>query len=214
MNKQFLAILLIVIALLVGVFIATKDEASSPSGDSAGQVSNHSVGAGNKGVTLVEYGDLQCPACKSYYPIIKQVKAEYGDDITFTFRHFPLTQIHNHAYIASRAAEAAGLQGKFFEMHDLLYENQDAWSPLPDPQDTFVQYAEQLELDMEKFQADMFSESVSATINADLAEAQEAGYTATPTFALNGEKIENSPRDLEGFKELIDQAIQENASNQ
>lgn len=205
MNKQFFAILFIVIALLVGVFVLTKDEASSPTG--GGQTSNHAQGAGNKGVTLIEYGDLQCSACKSYYPIIKQVEKEYGDDIRFIFRHFPLVQIHNNAFVAARAAEAAGLQGKFFGMHDLLYENQERWEQLPDPTQTFEQYAQQLELDIERFRTDMASEEVNSTINADLAEARAAGATATPTFMLNGKKVEENPRDVEGFKALIDEAI-------
>jgi protein-disulfide isomerase len=213
MNKQFFVILTAVVILLIGVFVLTKDEASSPSG-TTGQVSNHSQGAGNKGVTLIEYGDLQCPACKSYYPLLKEVKKEYGDDITFTFRHFPLIQIHNHAYLAARAAEAAGLQGKFFEMHDLLYESQDSWSALPDPTETFESYATQLNLDLEKFKIDMFSEQVSATINADLEEAKSVGAESTPTFVINGEKLEENPRDLESFKKLIDEKIKEQSNKQ
>lgn len=207
MNKQFFAVLLIVVALLVGVFILTKDEASSPS--DSGQTSNHVQGAGNKGITLIEYGDLQCPACKSYFPILKEVKKEYGDDIKFQFRHFPLVQIHNHAFGAARAAEAAGNQGKFFQMHDLMYENQESWSQLPDPTETFQQYAEQLNLDIDQFKADMASEEVNSTINADLQAARDIGATSTPTFVLNGEIVEENPKDLEGFKDLITKVMAE-----
>lgn len=207
MNKQFFGILLIVVALLAGVFVLTKDEAASPS--NGNQTSNHAQGAGDKGVTLIEYGDLQCPACKSYFPIIKQVKKTYGDDIKFVFRHFPLVQIHSHAFVAARAAEAAGLQGKFFQMHDLLYENQDSWSQLSDPTQAFEQYARQLKLDVDQFKQDTQSEQVSATINADLAEAKATGATSTPTFVINGERIEQNPQDIKGFKSLIDQAIEE-----
>ena len=205
MNKQFFGVILIVIAILVGVFVLTKDKASSPT--DTGQVSNHNMGAGNKGVTLIEYGDLQCPACKSYFPIVKQVNETYGDDIKFTFRHFPLIQIHTHAFLAARATEAAGMQGKFFEMHDLMYENQESWSQLSDPTQIFEQFAGQLELDIDKFRQDMLSEAVSSIINADLKEAKAAGATSTPTFVINGKRVEENPRDIEGFKALIDEAI-------
>jgi protein-disulfide isomerase len=211
MNKQFFGVLLVVIAILAGVFILTKDKASSPA--NGGQASNHSQGAGNKDVTLIEYGDFQCPACKSYYPIIKQVKKEYGSDIRFVFRHFPLVQIHSNAFVASRAAESAGLQGKFWQMHDLLYENQESWSQLPDTTAVFEQYAGQLGLDLERFRQDMASESVNSTINTDLQKAKALGATSTPTFVLNGERLEENPRDVEGFKTLIDEAIAKSQSS-
>jgi protein-disulfide isomerase len=197
MNKQFAAILVIVVGLLIGMFIFTKDKSPDSGNGAAGQVSNHSVGAGTAGVTLIEYGDFQCPACKQYFPIVQEVKKAYGDKITFTFRHLPLVQIHPNAFIAARAAEAAGKQGKFFEMHDLLYLNQENWSSLPNPTEIFEQYAQQLELDVEKFKADVASEAVNATINADLKEAQSFGATSTPTFVLNGKKIDQNPSSVE-----------------
>lgn len=212
MNKQFLGILFVIVALLVGVFVLTKDKSSDPA--DAGQVSNHVTGKGTKGVTLIEYGDFQCPACKSYYPIVKEVRKAYGDDVKFVFRHLPLIQIHNNAFIASRAAEAAGLQGKFFEMHDLMYENQESWSQLPDPTQTFEQFAAQLELNQQQFKQDMSSETVSATINADIQEARAAGAASTPTFVINGERIEENPQDVKGFKALIDEAIAKSKNSQ
>ncbi len=207
MNKQFFGILLVIVAVLVGVFVLTKDRSSSPS--QSGQVSNHSTGKGTKGVTFVEYGDFQCPACKSYYPLVKEVRKFYGNDVKFVFRHYPLVQIHPHAFLAARAVEAAGLQGKFFEMHDLMYENQDSWSQLPDPTPTFEQFASQLGLDSERFKQDMSSEQVSATINADIQDAKSIGALATPTFVINGKKVEENPRDLKGFKQLINEAIKQ-----
>lgn len=218
MNKRFILTVLAVIAAMVGVFLLTREEAGAPDGgsDNAAQTSNHTQGEGTAGVTLVEYGDFQCPACGAYYPIVKEVKAKYGDQITFQFRHFPLSQIHPNAFAAHRAAEAAGLQGKFFEMHDLLYERQQAWSTANNPVDTFNTYAEELGLDMEKFRQDFSSAAVNATINADIKAGQDIGATSTPTFVLNGQKLNELPRDQEGFNQLIEDAIaaQSEAGNQ
>jgi protein-disulfide isomerase len=210
MNKQFIAVLLVVVAALVGVFALTDNKQTGNGGDNTStqaKVSEHTVGAGNKKVTLTEYGDFQCPACKQYFPLVKQVKSTYGDDIKFQFRHFPLTSIHPNAFIGSRAAEAAGKQGKFFEMHDLLYENQDSWSRATDPTTVLNTYAEQLKLNMDQFKKDMTSAEVAAVINADLKEGQTLGANSTPTFVINGRRIEENPRSFEEFKKLIDDEI-------
>jgi len=206
-SKQFAAVIVVVILGLFGLFALAKKDKQGTGTNSTGQVTSHTVGAGNKGVTLIEYGDLQCPACKSYFPIVNQIKAEYGDDITFQFRHFPLNQIHPHAFQAARAAEAAGKQGKFFEMHDLMYENQDSWSNLSEVTTVFESYAQQLGLDLEKFKADVASAEVAADINADVKAGQEIGANSTPTFVINGRKIEKNPTTFESFKELIDAEI-------
>jgi protein-disulfide isomerase len=209
MNKQFIAVVVVVIAALVGVFALTgnKDSANGGSSSSQAQPSEHKVGAGNKGVTVIEYADFQCPACKAYLPVVQQIKAEYGDDITFQFRHFPLTQIHPNAFIASRAAEAAGKQNKFFDMHDLLFENQDSWAPSSNPTPIFEGYAQQLGLNIDQFKTDMTSAAVNDTINADVKAGQALGANSTPTFAINGKKIDENPRSVEDFKKLIDEAI-------
>lgn len=205
MNKQFLIIVTIIVAALVGVFALTKNDDSSNGSGASGQPSNHVSGKSTR-VTLVEYGDFQCPACKSFFPIVKQIKEEYKDKITFQFRHFPLTQIHPNAFAAHRAAEAAGRQEKFFEMHDLLYENQDAWAQASNPTQIFENYASQLGLNIEQYKTDVASESASDTINADVKLGQQIGANSTPTFTLNGEKIDN-PKSLEEFKKLLDEAI-------
>lgn len=210
MSKEFVAVVIVVVLGLFGLFAVTKkDNSNGGNSSSNAQPSNHTVGAGSEGVTLIEYGDLQCPACKSYYPIVKQIKSEYGDKITFQFRHFPLNQIHPHAYQAARAAEAAGNQGKFFEMHDLLYESQDSWSGLSDVTSVFENYAQQLGLDMEKYKNDVISAEVGGVIDADIREGQNAGANSTPTFIINGQKIEKNPQSLDEFKQLIDSKIQE-----
>jgi len=217
MSKQFLAILAVIVVIFVGVFAFTRPKSDAPGNNgngSSSQTSNHTVGAGNKKVTLVEYGDFQCPACKSFYPVVKQVKETYGDDIKFQFMHFPLTQIHPNAMASGRAAEAAGKQGKFFEMHDLLYENQDQWSQSTNPTPIFESFASQLDLNMDQFKSDMMSAQVLAVINADQKSGQALGANSTPTFVINGKKLDKNPASLDEFKKLIDDEIaKQNPSN-
>lgn len=208
MNKQFVAVIAVVIIGLFGVFALTKksNEQSTSNSSNGTSVSEHKKGAGTKNVTLIEYGDFQCPACKSYYPIVKQIAAAYGDEITIQFRHFPLTQIHPSAFAASRAAEAAGKQNKFFEMHDLLYENQDSWTSIPNASAVFETYAQQLGLNMDQYKADVASGQTAEVINADIKAGQAIGANSTPTFVLNGKKIDN-PKTFEEFKTAIDAEI-------
>lgn len=217
MSKQFLAILAVIVVVFVGVFTFTRPKSDAPGGSNSSnssQTSNHTVGTGNKKVTLVEYGDFQCPACKSFYPVVKQIKETYGDDIKFQFMHFPLTQIHPNAMVSSRAAEAAGKQGKFFEMHDLLYENQDQWSQSSNPTPIFESFAGQLDLNMDQFKSDMASAQVLAIINADQKSGQALGANSTPTFVINGKKLDKNPTSLDEFKKLIDEEIaKQNPSN-
>lgn len=211
MNKQFLAIIVIVIGALFGVLFVTnknkKTDTGSSSSSSSAQTSEHVVGAGKKNVTLIEYGDFQCPACKSYFPLVEEVRKTYGDDIKFQFRHFPLTQIHPNAFVGSRAAEAAGKQGKFFEMYNLLYENQSEWSSSSNPTPILEGYASQLSINIDQFKKDMMSAETSSVINADIKAAQAIGATSTPTFVINGKRVEENPRSIEDFKKLIDDAM-------
>lgn len=207
MNVRFIAIIVAIIIGFAGLVALNRNKTDAPSDPNAAQGTNHTVGAGNKGVTLVEFGDLQCPACKSYYPIVKQIKEDYGDDIKFQFRHFPLVQIHRHAMLAARAAEAASNQGKFWEMHDLMYENQDSWSQLPDPTSTFEGFASQLGLNLDQFKTDVASAGIITPINADVKAAQGFGATSTPTFVLDGKKLDKNPQSIDEFKTLIDDAI-------
>ena len=212
MNKQFIGILVVVIGLLVGVFALTggNKEGSNGGGDSSGQASNHVVGPENAKVTLIEYGDFQCPACKSYFPIVSQLKQTYADKIKFQFRHYPLVQIHPNAFLGSRAAEAAGKQNKFFEMHDVLYENQDTWSSGANPTPILESYATQLGLNLEQFKADLNSPAVADVINADAKAAQALGATSTPTFVLNGKRIDKNPQSMDEFVKLIDDELAKN----
>lgn len=212
MNKQFLAIIIAIVVGLFGILTLTKKDNNSQTGGTAGNSSNtppseHVTGKTDAKVTLVEYGDFQCPACKSYFPLVEQIKQEYKDKLTFQFRHFPLTQIHPNAFVSSRAAEAAGKQGKFFEMYELLYTNQDSWSTSSSPTTEFEAYAKQLNLNIDQFKADSQGASVADTINADTKAGQALGVKSTPSFVINGKRIEKNPQSVEEFKKLIDDAL-------
>jgi len=215
MDRRFIIILAVVVLGLGGIFFVGKiksNSANSGANTTIGSTSNHTTGGNAKNVSLLVYGDFQCPVCGQFHPIEKKVVDTYKDDILFTFRHFPLDSIHPNARAGSRAAEAAGLQGKFFEMHDLLYENQSTWSQSTNPLSFFTTYATQLGLDVDKFKADFTSETVNNTINADLKEGNQKGVTGTPTYYLNGKKLENGDiSSYEKFSAIIEEAIK-NAS--
>lgn len=161
-------------------------------------------GEANAPVTLVEYTDFQCPACGAYYPLIKQLTEEFGDKVKVVIRHYPLIQIHKNALPSARAAEAAGRQGKFWEMYDLLFVNQKDWSLAEDPtKSIFPSYAGRIGLDVEKFRQDMADSSIDDKINQDRQTGNDLEITGTPTFFLNGKKLDN-PRSIEEFKSLVE----------
>jgi protein-disulfide isomerase len=212
MKSRFTIILVACVVIFGGILIFSKKDAKSPSGsNSSSQLTNHTRGEGKKGITLTEYGDFECPACSAYYPIVEQVFEKYKGDITFQFRNFPLRQIHQHAMVAHRAAEAADKQGKFWEMYGLLYQNHDTWTKESDPTSTFRAYAQSLGLDLTKYDTDFKSEATNSAINADISKGQELGVNSTPTFFIDGKKIDN-PRDLDAFNKAIEDAIK--AKNQ
>lgn len=154
-------------------------------------------------VTVVEYLDFECEACRVYYPIIKQLKEEYKDKVRFVVRHFPLPG-HKNSMTSAVAVEAAGKQGKFWEMHDKLYDTQKDWGEkqVTTPS-VFEDYTRQIGLDMEKYKNDINSSEVRDRINRDKSSASSLGIQGTPTFFINGEKIPN-PKGYEDFKSLID----------
>ena len=159
-----------------------------------GGISDHIYGNETSKVTLVEYGDYQCPPCASVYPTVKSVVEEYKDKIRFVFRNFPITSIHANAKTAAATAEAAGLQGKYWEMHDKIYEGQKQWSDLGinERAEFFTNYARDLNLDINKFTTDMASKSVSTKISYDYAIGVKVGVEGTPSFYLNGKKLDQT----------------------
>ena len=155
------------------------------------QTDDHIRGKVDSKVYFIEYADFECPACNSWAPELQKIEAEYGDRVAFVFRHFPLTNLHVNALAAARASEAAGLQGKFWEMHDLLYSKSTEWTAdNKSAQDKFEGYAAELDLNLEQFKTDYASEAVLDRINSDAASATELGATGTPTFFVNGELLE------------------------
>lgn len=218
MDKRFLGILAALAAIFIGiaVFAGPKDKGGNGGGNSSSQATNHVFGEGQKNVTFLEYGDFQCPACLAYEPVIKQVREKYSKEIKFQFRHLPLTQIHNNAFAAARAAEAASKQGKFWEMHDLLYSqaNWQSWTNSRNARSIFEGYAQTLSLDLNKFKQDYASDAANDAINADINEFQKTKQTmSTPSFFLNGRFIPNSELSddngpsLDKISKLIDSEI-------
>ena len=149
----------------------------------------NAVGPVTAVVTLEEFGDFQCPPCGMLHPVLKTMKQEFGDKLRVIFREYPLVPSHPHALSAARAAEAAGLQGKFFEMHDLIFENQKAWDKAFDARPIFESYAQKLVLDMEKYRRDVTSEVVEQRIFQDGKRAHALGVQGTPTVYLNGREV-------------------------
>lgn len=149
--------------------------------------SDHSQGADDAPITLVEYGDYECPTCGAAYQIVKKVQKKMGDKLKFIFRNFPLAQVHPHAEHAAEAAESADAQGKFWEMHDRLFENQNA---LDD--ESLSDYAGEIGLDDKKFTEDLRNERFEKRIRADFAGGIESGVNGTPTFFINGTRYDDA----------------------
>lgn len=168
--------------------------------------SDHVEGNASSTVIIVEYSDFQCPACRTYYFAVKELMAEYGGRVAMVYRHFPLINLHANAEFAARAAEAAGKQGKFWEMHDLLFEKQDEWAKAANVQLMFESYAKLLGISVEQFKTDWASQEVKDLVRAQRLNATKLGLQGTPSFFVNGEQIQN-PRSVEAFKAIINDAL-------
>lgn len=216
MDKRFWAVVLVIVLGFVGIIWVTSDKSKAPANNTNGDTgtTNHVEGKGSTGIKLVEYGDYQCPACFQYYQIVKDVVAKYSDKITFQFSHYPLTQLHQNAFAASRAAEAAGLQNKYWEMHDVLYQRQSEWSAASNAQNYFDTYAEQIGLNVNQFKSDYASEKVSKAINADMEAGRKLGITGTPTFYLDGQKLDGLTPTDQAFSDVLDAAIKAKQNKQ
>ena len=150
---------------------------------------DHVKGGTSAPVTLIEYSDFQCPACSAFEPVVENILTTYGDNVQLVYRHFPLYTIHANAEEAAFASEAAAQQGKFWEMHELLFDRQADWENLVDATAMFVAYADLLELDTEQFTSDLTSDAVRDRVKIDVNSANAAGISATPTFYLNGSAL-------------------------
>jgi protein-disulfide isomerase len=212
--KIIAGISIITLVLVIGAALLFGGSSSSSSDQSAKPISNtsalvhkdsHEINAHSK-VTLVEFGDFQCPACGAEYPVVTQLLQTYNGKINYVFRNFPLPQ-HQNAQAAAEAAEAAGAQGKFFDMYNMLYTNQNTWADAGDPMSYFTQYAQALHLNMNQFKSDVTSNKYKNKIQQDINDGYAVGVNATPTFFLNGVPIQGG-LPYTDFKARIDQALQ------
>src|SRR5213078_4119823 len=162
-------------------------------------------------VVLEEYGDYQCPPCGQLYPELTQIEKEYGNQVQIVFHHFPLMKIHKNAMLAAHAAEAARNQNKFWEMHDLLYRNQKEWSEQPDPRPTFVSYAKQLGLNVDKFNQDLGSNLIDQKISADIQRGSSLGVTGTPTVFLDSHMLRYEATNPDGLRRGINILLERKA---
>lgn len=198
---------LLIIVLIVWGMIAAANKAERESAGlapvDAVTATDWVVGTTTAPVTIVEYSDFQCPACASYFPVVEQLLKEKGDAVQFVYRHFPLSQ-HPHAVTAAQAAEAAGDQGKFWDMYKMIFETQTEWEALTDAKPVFAGYAKNIGLDMAKYVTDVESKENLDKINSDVKSGLKAGVNSTPTFYLNGKKV--IPQNYDDFKKLIDDA--------
>lgn len=174
--------------------------------EKSGNIGDHVFGKADSKVVLIEYGDFQCPGCGGVHPTVKTLTEKYKDQIALVFRNFPIASKHPNARAAAAAVEAAGQQGKYWEMHNLVFENQSGWQSLSatDRGAFFIGYAKELNLDEAKFKADMESEAISKKINFDQAVGKKAGADVTPTFFLNGKKLSDTDwKTDEAFEETL-----------
>ena len=156
--------------------------------------SDHVTGPDDAPVTLVEYGDFECPYCGMAHPIVERAQRELGSHLRFVFRHFPLGEVHPHARLAAQAAEAAAAQGRFWEMHDMLFEHQDALEP-----DDLAGYAKALGLDTKQFARDLEGGTYANRVRDDFRSGVRSGVNGTPTFFVNGERYDGSWANEEAF---------------
>src|SRR5438067_8156008 len=172
-----------------------------------GAESVHVRGNPDAPVTLEEFGDFQCPPCGNIAVFIDELVKEYGPRLRVVFRNFPLPN-HKHAREAALAAEAAGLQGRFWEMHDVLYREQAVWSKAPNVRELFESYAGTIGLDVDKFKKDMDGEQVKARVEADRQRGQSLGIQITPTLFINNQPLDPKDKNPEGIRAEINAALE------
>ncbi len=210
MNKGFWGILGGIVVIF-GLFVIFAHHSNGSS--SSGTPSQNIEGLGKANVKLVEYGDYECPYCEEYASVVSQVVSDEFNNITFQFINYPLTSIHPNAFPGARAAQAAGLMGKFWQMHDALYNpsNWSQWSTSNNPMPYFQTYASQLGLNVKTFINKYNSNQVNNMIEADIALGKKINIQGTPTFYLDGKQIQVSPQ-VSAFEKLINAAIASNGS--
>ncbi len=211
-NGKMIAIMGLISAVMLvgGVLMFTKAEQAKPEPKPVDQSrlvkdDSYKTASASAQVTIVEFADFQCPGCAESAPIMKQVVKEYGGKVNLVYRHFPLNQ-HKNAFVSAEAAEAAGVQGKFWEMAEMLYARQQSWENEKNPLDMFTGYAKELNLDESKFREFVQKKQAEDKVKRDQSDGFIVGVNSTPTFFVNGYRI--GDRSLEGFRGYIEEALQ------
>ena len=180
---------------------------ATPAVAEAGADPPHAEGPADVLVTIEEFGDFQCPPCALLHPVLKTMEKEFGSKLRVIFREFPLVPAHEHALSAARAAEAAGLQGKFWQMHNLIYTNQNSWKNAFDVRPIFEEYATRIGLNLERYRQDLTSEAVQNRIFLDGKRARALGVKGTPTVFMNGREVPFESLEPTKFRPLIQAEI-------
>jgi protein-disulfide isomerase len=211
--KRFLPFLIVVAVALItfggGFALYRSKKSSAPPAPKDAPASGIHVRGSNAAtalVTLEEFGDFQCPPCSMMAEALKKIEAEYGDRLKMIFHHFPLP-IHAHAREAAIAVEAADKQGRFWEMHDMIYKEQAEWSKAPDVPSLFNLYAGKIGLDVERFKKDLLDPALAARVDADHDLGASRGVTSTPTLFVNGVALKPDATNPQGLHKAIDEAL-------
>jgi protein-disulfide isomerase len=205
-----LIVIIIAVAVAAGAAVYLSRQPDEPAANTAATPSRvdikgggHFRGPENAAVTLVEFGDYQCPSCGAFHPLVKELLNRYPTQVRLEYHHFPLVTVHPNTMLASQAVEAAGEQGKYWEMHDAVFEHQMEWAGSPNAEPIFITLASGLGLDVNKFMQALRSPEVQTRILKDVERGQDAKVEATPTFFINGEQVH--PRlSMEDFVQLIE----------
>jgi len=216
MSNKTKPIVIIVLAVALAAVIAVygsrksvpASETASKSTIEANSGGGHVRGNASAPVTLVEFGDYQCPSCGYYHPIVDELLRRYPEKVKLEFHHYPLIQMHPHALAAAMAVEAAGDQGKYWEMHDLVYTHQREWSAMPNPESEFLAFAAQLGLDANKFMRSVKSTDVEKRILEDIQRGSNLKVGGTPSFFINGRSVDPLPDGVDKFAKIVDDALQ------
>lgn len=167
------------------------------------------LGSPTATVTVEEFADFQCGSCAATHPVLKEIQSVYGSKIRFVFRNYPLSiPSHDKAYEAAAAAEAAGMQGKFWAMQDQLFQNQQLWSQNPNYRQLWAEYAAKIGLDVEKFQSDLIGMAAKTRVDQDLARGRALGVSSTPTIFINGQSVPYQEANVAGLRRFIDAELQ------
>jgi protein-disulfide isomerase len=221
--KRHLPYALVLVVLLIGAGAGTAlffwkertakasavKQSSATVAQKPGAEPAHIRGATNAPVKIEEFGDFQCPSCAALSPALSQAEQKYHGKVCVIFRHFPLAN-HKNAEAAARAAEAAGFQRRFWEMHDFLYGSQLVWTRAVDPRELFYQFAKAIGVDLERFKLDMESEQGKLRIRADQERASSLGVTRTPAIFIDGERLPDSALNQRDLLQAIEKAVKTN----